>query len=113
MQKKLNKAILDQQSKHLVAEHKILRDNLESLQKTLEQFFDEEHELRIQLAPVSNEIMVSKFTEGIDQMIVEKKKNIDAEKGLFCFCFPFFSFFVISFLFMKLTHLSFVFLFFW
>ena len=64
-------------------EHKILRDNLALIQNTLEKFHDEEHSLETELTPVSSDVMLKKFSEGIEQIIAEKKKEIDAEKGGF------------------------------
>jgi len=62
-------------------EHKMLKDNLDVIQKTLEQFHDDEHQLRIQLAPVSNGIMIGKYSQGIEEIITEKKKEFETQKG--------------------------------
>ena len=77
----MNKTLQDLQLKHMDLEHKMLKDNLDVIQKTLEQFHDDEHQLRIQLAPVSNGIMIGKYSQGIEEIITEKKKEFETQKG--------------------------------
>jgi len=68
---------IEQQEK----EHNLMKENLIALQDLLEKNQEEEIETQSKLSPSANDYMVSKFKEGIDQMIQEKEKEIQESKG--------------------------------
>ena len=79
----------DLQIQQQEAEHKILKENLTALQDTLEKFHDEQFDIKkTELAPTASNPMFDKFKEAIDQMVVEKEKETETEKGTLPFLIP-------------------------
>jgi len=70
------------QKRHLVEEHEILKDNLLKLKELFIKTENEKYQKRVDLGTTMNQSLVDAYKSKIDQMIEEKKADIDQQKGM-------------------------------